>query len=150
MLYRPYSPGDFPHLYAIEELCFEPPLRFSRAYLRQLIESPRSATWVAEHQGEIAGFAVVEWETLQDSQLAYIQTLEVKPQLRRMGAGRELLQRVEASAGSACAEEIWLHVDVQNTPAIHLYEAYGYHCEGREEHYYARGRAALIYRKAFQ
>jgi len=42
---------------------------------------------------------------------------------------------------------IWLHVDVTNAGAIRLYEVHGYRCEGREENYYPRGRAALIYVK---
>ncbi len=50
MLYRLYQPGDFPALYAVEELCFEPPFRFSRTYMRQLIESPNAATWIAEEE----------------------------------------------------------------------------------------------------
>ena len=41
MLYRLYQPGDFAALYAVEELCFEPPFRFSRAYMRQLIAKPQ-------------------------------------------------------------------------------------------------------------
>ena len=31
MNYRLFEPDDFDELYAIEEMCFQPPLRFSRA-----------------------------------------------------------------------------------------------------------------------
>lgn len=48
MLYRPYTAAEFPALYAIEELCFQPPIRFSRVYLRRLVASSDSATWVAK------------------------------------------------------------------------------------------------------
>ena len=30
-------------------------------YMRQLVESADSATWIAEDDGQIAGFAIVEW-----------------------------------------------------------------------------------------
>ena len=146
MEYRLYKPVDFPALYAVEQLCFEPPVRFSRPYMRQLIESPNSAIWIAEDT-ELIGFSIVEWPAEQGESAAYIQTLEVHPSFRGGGIGAELLVRAEESARSAGAHIIALHVDVENAAAIHLYESRGYVCEGREEHYYARHRAALIYAK---
>jgi ribosomal protein S18 acetylase RimI-like enzyme len=150
VLYRLYKPGDFAQLYAIEELCFEPPFRFSRAYLRQLVHSEFSATWIGEQDGRIAGFAVVEWAQDATAPEAYIQTIEVAPEHRRQGIGNKLLRRIESSAQIAGAGSIWLHVDSENEQAIRLYEAHGYRREGREEHYYARSRAALIYRKPLE
>lgn len=147
MLYRLYQPGDFPALYAVEELCFEPPFRFSRATMRQFIVSPNSATWIAEEDAELIGFSIVEWPTAQSESAAYIQTLEVHLTHRGRGIGAELLRRVEDSAREAGAKSIALHVDVENAAAIHLYESQGYARQGREEHYYARHRPALIYAK---
>ena len=147
MLYRPYKPEDFTALYAIEELCFQPPLSFSRRTMRQLITSSHTATWIAEDDGHIAGFAIVEWAEEAGVVIAYIQTIEVAPEQLRQGIGNELLRRIEGSARLASAEAIWLHVDATNAGAIRLYEANGYRSEGREEDYYARGRAALIYLK---
>lgn len=148
MLYRPYTPSDFAALYAIEEACFQPPLRFDRAYMRQLVGAVNSATWIAEEDGRMAGFAIVEWDTTALGVLAYIQTIEVAPEHRGRGAGGELLRRVEASALTAGAHAIWLHVDAENAAAIQLYESHGYKREGREENYYPRRRPALIYVKS--
>lgn len=147
MLYRLYHPADFTPLYAIEELCFQPPLRFPRAYMRSLVESSSAATWIAEEDGKMTGFAIAEWSAEDGQTIAYIQTLEVSPDARRRGIGAELLRRLESSAQSARAHLIWLHVDAENAPAIHLYESHGYLEQGREESYYARGRDALIYTK---
>jgi ribosomal-protein-alanine N-acetyltransferase len=147
MLYRVYEPADFIHLYAVEEVCFEAPYRFSRAYMRQIVTSPDAATWMAEENGTIAGFAVVEWAVELQQTTAYIQTIEVLPQLRRMGVAGELMRRLEGSAIKAGARLIWLHVDAENSPALSLYETHGYTRQGREENYYSRGRAALIYSK---
>jgi ribosomal protein S18 acetylase RimI-like enzyme len=147
MLYRLFMPGDFPALYAVEELCFEPPFRFSRLYMRQLIESPDSATWIAEEGAELIGFSIVEWTGGQSDSSAYIQTIEVHPAWRGRGIGAELLGRTESSAHAAGAQSIGLHVDVENAAAIRLYESHDYMREGREEHYYARHRAAFIYAK---
>ncbi len=147
MVYRLYEPTDFAALYAIEEICFKPPLRFERAYMRRLVSGRGGATWIAEEDARMAGFAIVEWTEVARGSIAYIQTIEVLPEMRGRGAGGELLRRLEGSARGAGARAIWLHVDQENDAAIRLYEAHGYARKGREEHYYARGRAALIYAK---
>lgn len=147
MTYRLYQPDDFAALYAIEELCFVPPFRFSRSLMRQLIESSSSATWIAEEGNELVGFSIVEWSAQQGELSAYIQTIEVHPTWRGRGIGTELLGRAESSARTAGAKIIGLHADVENATAIHLYENHGYARRGREEHYYARRRAAFIYAK---
>jgi ribosomal protein S18 acetylase RimI-like enzyme len=95
----------------------------------------------------MAGFSIVQWAEEAGRVIAYIQTIEVAPEQLRQGIGNELLRRIEASARAAGAQTIWLHVDAANAGAIGLYEANGYRSEGREENYYARDRAALIYAK---
>jgi len=147
MVYRLYASGDFEPLYAIEELCFLPPFRFGRGYMRYLVDAPNSATWIAEEDGQMAGFAIVDWHRQKVSLIAYLQTIEVTPGQRGRGIGKELMERVETSARAAGAVTIWLHVDEQNNLAVRLYEAHGYTCEGRQQDYYAQGRAALIYLK---
>ena len=150
MLYRPYTADDFAGLYAIEELCFQPPLRFGRGQMRQLVERRNAVTWIAEQGGPVCGFAIVEWMREPGGVVAYLQTIEVAPDWRGLGVGSELLRRVEGSARAAGAEEIWLHVDAGNAAAIRLYEANGYRIEGRRENYYPLGRAALICLKALE
>ena len=147
MLYRLFQPADFDQLYEIEEVCFQPPLRFSRAFMRKLTSSPRHATWIAEEEGRLAGFAMIDLKASTDPSAAYIQTLEVRPALRKQGVGSDLLRRLETSAAEAGARSISLHVDTENKGAIRLYEAHNYMRQGREEHYYARRRAALVYAK---
>ena len=144
MLCRPYTSEDFAPLYAIEELCFQPPLRFGRGEMRRLIQSRNAATWIAEQDGLICGFAIVEWMREKSEIVAYIQTIEVAPGRRCHGIGGELLRRVEGSARAAGARQIWLHVDAENAAAIRLYEANGYRIEGTRENYYPLGGAALI------
>jgi ribosomal-protein-alanine N-acetyltransferase len=148
--YRLFRADDFEPLYAIERLCFEPPHRFSRGYMRQLVLARDGATWVAEDDGKIAGFAIVEWSRERAGMIAYLQTIEVAPEARGQGVGRELLRRAEDSARAAGAATVWLHVNAANAGAIRLYHAHGYACEGREEDYYGRGQPGLIYRKAFE
>lgn len=144
---RPYNPTDFAALYAIEERCFEPLLRFGRRMMQRLVVRRSAATWIAEHEGRMVGFAIVEWQQAIDGRAAYLQTLEVAPEARRTGAGSALLEACEQSASTACADRFWLHVDEENLAAIHLYQNHGLLCEGRVEDYYPLGRAALVYGK---
>jgi ribosomal protein S18 acetylase RimI-like enzyme len=147
VLYRLYIPRDIKELYAIEEVCFEPSQRFGRRYMQQLIDRPDSATWIAEQDGRMAGFSIVEWVQEAGGVVAYVETIEVLPAERGQGVGGELLDRIEDSSRAASADLIWLHVDAGNAGAIQLYEARGYLCEGREEEYYGVGQAALVYAK---
>ncbi|HUB29425.1 MAG TPA: N-acetyltransferase [Terracidiphilus sp.] len=148
MEYRLYKPEDFAALYAIEEVCFQPPFRFERRYMQRLVNARNSATWIAEAAGGMAGFAIVEWSGAGNH--AYIPTIEVLPDRRREGVGGELLRRLEESARAAGAWALWLHVDESNAHAIRLYEAHGFVAAAKEEHFYAPGRGAFLYRKLLQ
>lgn len=147
MHYRLYLDDDFPALYDIELVCFEPPFRFSRSMMRKLINDPASATWIAGEDDRMAGFGIVYWSHPPEQPLAYIQTLEVAPTHRNRGIARELLGRMEQSATRAGAHVIWLHVAESNAPAIRLYETHGFSQQGREPNFYAKGIAALLFAK---
>jgi ribosomal protein S18 acetylase RimI-like enzyme len=116
--------------------------------MREIIARANSATWIAEESGRLAGFAIVDFTAEMEGTIAYIQTIEVAQTHRKQGIGAELLSRVEDSARTTGAKVIWLHVDAENDAAIRLYRAHGYHEEGRQDHYYAQGRAAEIYAKS--
>lgn len=148
MVYRLYRPDDFPALYAIEEICFQAPFRFSRSSMRTVVSSADSATWIAEEDGRMTGFANVYWTHEPAGTIAYIQTIEVAPTQRNRGVARELLRRLENAAREAGASTIWLHVAEENAAAIRLYESRGYLRQGSEENFYAQDIDALIYAKA--
>lgn len=147
MRLRRYIPADFTALYAIEEKCFEPPLRFSRRYMKELLGRPGGAAWIAEVDGVMGGFAIAEWAKGQDGVAAYIDTIEVLSQFRCRGLGAALLAHCEQSARGAGADVLWLHVADENAGAIRLYEAHGFDRLGTEEHFYGAGRGALVFRK---
>lgn len=118
--------------------------------MRHLLESRVTITWIAEEDGQLAGFAIADCEWESGGVAAYIQTIEVLPAMRRRGIGAELLRRVEDSMRERGVQTIWLHVDSENAAAIRLYESHGFACEGRKEGYYPQARAALVYRKKLE
>jgi ribosomal protein S18 acetylase RimI-like enzyme len=138
---------DFQALYEIEERCFDPRFRFGKGYMQHLIRNPQSATWIAEEDGEMAGFAIVGWGKSNRGDGGYLQTIEVAPQFRMHGVGQKLLGLAEISILTADVYTMALHVDATNTAAIRLYERCGYRRRGRKENFYARGRTALRYSK---
>lgn len=150
MRYRLYRPDDFTALYVIEELCFQPPLRFGRRYMRQLVDSPSNVTWIALEGDAMSGFGIVEPVETRQGRRAYIPTLEVAPAMRRHGVGRELLRRLERSAARSKAGSIWLHVDTANAAAIRLYESEGFLLAGRATGFYDEGRDAFLYGKQLE
>ena len=150
MHYRLYKTDDFAALYAIEEVCFHPPLRVGRRYLQRLVSALNATTWIAENFEKMAGFAIAEWKPSLGQISGYIQTIEVAPEFRGQGVGRALLERIEESAREADAPMLWLHVDKTNATAIGLYESHGFLPVGEEANYYAPGRGALLYRKALK
>jgi ribosomal-protein-alanine N-acetyltransferase len=147
MRLRAYASADFEALYAVEKLCFTPEYRFSRPTMRRLLAARRSAAWIAECDGELAGFAIVEWIDEIRGVSAYIDTLEVAPAFRRRGFGGALLAAVEDSSCRAGANVVWLHVAVDNASAIQLYERHGFEYVTSQEHFYAQGLGGHLYRK---
>jgi ribosomal-protein-alanine N-acetyltransferase len=63
---------------------------------------------------------------------------------RRQGIGRALLEAAVGWARSAGVAKLELHVLPHNTPAIALYEAFGFDREGYRRHHYRRGDGAYV------
>jgi ribosomal protein S18 acetylase RimI-like enzyme len=144
---RLFEAPDLRALYAIEEACFEPEVRFSRALMRSLAHDPDCRVWLGIVDGVRVGFAVVGLRGEDDSACAYIWTIEVLPAFRRRGVARQLLMRVEESAREAGCVAIELHVSERNPGGLALYESGGYARIGVEPEYYGRREDAFRYRK---
>jgi len=144
---RLFEPGDLRALYAIEEACFEPAVRFSRSLMRSLAADPDCRTWLGILDNIRVGFAIVGLHSDSDPTAAYIWTIEVLPAFRRRGVARQLLAGVEWSAREAGSASIELHVSERNQDGIALYENSGYTRQGIQPQYYGRREDAFLYRK---
>lgn len=74
----------------------------------------------------------------------HITLVAVRPQQRRRGLGRQVLQALLAEGRSSGARAATLEVGEGNRAALGLYGALGFSSRGRRRDYYRSGEAALI------
>lgn len=104
--------------------------------------------WVAEIDGVICGFAVVEYVPWQQRLVLWF--LYIEPASRRRGVGRALLSAVEQHARSIGARQVWLETSNVNVPGVRAYERLGYALCGVDALYYGSympGESALYLAK---
>jgi len=92
--------------------------------------------------GRMAGF--VASDIKRETNLAWIVTIGVLPEFRRMGIARALMHAAEARLN---VKTIRLSVRRNNQPAIDLYISEGYAQVDIWGKYYADGEDALIFQK---
>ena len=142
---RGFRPSDLDALVALDNICFEPPFRFSRSAMRSFVQARNARVTIAEAtDGSLAGFCILH---VHPQAMGYIVTLDVAPGARRRGLAGELMDRAEAEALEAGCSAVALHVFTGNTTAIRFYERRGYVFSHRAASFYGRGTDALVYNK---
>jgi ribosomal-protein-alanine N-acetyltransferase len=114
---------DLEMLHAIDRVCFPPGIAFSRAELLTQLQHPQSITRVAARTGRILGFVSARMDAGAG---AHIITLDVVPEARRMGIGRDLMSELHAVMKAKHIKIAVLEVGVSNLPARRLYEGMAY------------------------
>jgi [ribosomal protein S18]-alanine N-acetyltransferase len=140
---REYRTGDLEDMYALDLACFEPPFRFSRRAMRGFAEAKGAISVLAEADGELTGFCIVQME----ERVGYVVTLDVAIIWRRRGLARLLMAEAETKVRAAGGTAMALHVFPENAGAVRFYEAIGYGRLGMVEGFYGRGLDALAYGK---
>jgi GNAT superfamily N-acetyltransferase len=90
-------------------------------------ERPFAEAWIAEAEGEVAGFALFfhTFSTWRGLPGIYLEDLYVRPAHRGLGLGKALLARLAALAlERGCGRLEWAVLD-WNAPAIGFYKAMG-------------------------
>jgi [ribosomal protein S18]-alanine N-acetyltransferase len=121
------------------------------------VRHPRSTTIVADidpevaekhqYKQRIAGFCVIDWQMERGRKLGHFITIDVAPELRRLGVGRTLMEAAEAKFAELACIAVTLEVAVDNHGAQIFYECLGYQRTGRIRGYYADNTDALVMRK---
>ena len=145
---RGFRPSDLDALVALDDVCFDPPFRFSRSAMRSFVQARNARVTIAEAtDGSLAGFCVLHLQHAKPDVVGYIVTLDVAAEYRRRGLAGELMDRAEAEALEAGCSAVALHVFTGNATAIRFYERRGYVFSHRAAAFYARGVDALVYHK---
>jgi len=131
---RTASSHDFERIVALERVCFEGDLAYSRRQLQYLVFSANSTALVEESEGVIRGFIIVLYRT--GSSVAGIETVNVDPVFRKLGVGSRLLAAAEEDIRRKGARRIRLEVSITNGAAIGLYEVAGFHKVDVLKNYY--------------
>ncbi|PYV19201.1 MAG: hypothetical protein DMG21_02310 [Acidobacteria bacterium] len=141
MIVRPYRRADLPKLHEIDQACFPPGISYSRKELERFIRMKGARTWVAEEQGEIAGFLVAD---RQPHGAAHIVTVDVVEGRRRAGVGGALMEASENWARLEHCRLVYLEAGENNSAALAFYESRHYSRVERIPDYYSTGMAAWV------
>jgi diamine N-acetyltransferase len=102
---------------------------YSPARFAALLAESSSALFVAEHDRNLLGYAVVKASadcSIPSASGAELATLYVQEPFLGKGVGALLLERVESWAMERMRAPIWLKTNSQNRRAISFYEKHGY------------------------
>ena len=144
---RPFAASDFPLLLAIDQRCFVPGVAYDEWELAHFMSGPTARTLVAEADGVVAGFIVVEWRPRIST--ATLITLDVLERYRLHRIGSLLLEAAEQILRIEGIERHTLQVDTQNTAAIHFYKHHGFGAVDTLPNYYGNGADAFMMVKKF-
>ena len=142
--FRRMTEDDAPALVAIERKCFDKRDAWRRSYFISAAMDWQSEYLVAEVDGKIVGCAGAEISP----DAAEIQTISVDPDYHGQGIGTQLFAKLLAAIRERGATLVYLEVRPSNTPAIELYEKFGFSGGAQIENFY-RNEDALIMFKAF-
>lgn len=143
MLIRRARKEDYPAFAAIEAACPGFPAWGESGFAGEE-QNRNSVTLAAELDGAVAGF-INFWVLRPQVQL---NTLAVRPDLRRRGAAALLVGKLTEYARKSLCTAIDLEVNEHNAPAIAFYTKLGFEMAGRRPKFYNNTDAALLLRKA--
>jgi ribosomal-protein-alanine N-acetyltransferase len=146
---RDYRTSDLEAIFRLDEVCFAAQFRFDRESMLAFAEARNAIVVVAEGPGEeVLGFVIAHVERAAARRRAYVVTLDVAENHRRIGLAGRLMREVEACAAAVGARWMELHVFTGNEGAIRFYERLGYVRIGVQRRFYgAVGLDAFTYRK---
>ncbi|MEO8727604.1 MAG: N-acetyltransferase [Acidobacteriaceae bacterium] len=140
---RPYIESDLHALFALDQLCFDPQIAYTRQELEYFTHRNTATTVVAEaaENGDLAGFLILDFERPHSG---HIITIDVAQAFRKQGIGATLMREAERLTRDTKRRAMLLEVAVENHPARSFYEKHGYLALRRLSDYYKRGGDALL------
>jgi [ribosomal protein S18]-alanine N-acetyltransferase len=134
---RPLAYSDLPRVIAIERRAFPSPWSLAMFVLE--LSKPQGVCLAAVRGKSVIGYLVCS----RYADVWHLMNLAVDPLSRRHGVASALLSNMLERAGPD--EQYTLEVRPSNTPAIALYERFGFRSSGTRRRYYRdTGEDALI------
>ena len=140
---RPWEEKDLPIISALEEECFSDP--WNEEALKSSFDLPFTHCFLVEEGGQVCGYCVLS-VLFEDAE---VLNIAVAPAYRKKGYGKLLMETMLEKARELDALQCFLEVRESNTPAIRLYESYGFAQYGVRKRYYEDGENALVMKKIF-
>jgi ribosomal-protein-alanine N-acetyltransferase len=133
---RPATTDDVTAIAAIELACFAT-AAWSESLVRAQVAGERHVTLVDDQLRAYASISVVD-------EVADLDRIATAPSARGEGLARSLLERLIDQGRDRGAGRMLLEVDASNTPAIGLYESFGFDTISTRRAYYPDGADALV------
>ena len=131
---------DLEALLALESRCFAKPLALSRRQLRGFLQSRTATVHVLRGDGQAVAEGLILRRRSRSRMTARLYSLAVDSAYRGRGFGRTLLMNCLDVVRAEDIPTVFLEVDVQNAPAIGLYESAGFVKTKRLADYYGPGQ----------
>ena len=131
VIIRQAGPADAKDIFEIEKICFPDPWCMDSIKF-ELEENPRAFYVVAEHTGKVVGYAGLWW--IEDE--GHITNVAVMPGFRNRKIAEGIIRTLIDHTSAAGMRHYTLEVRRSNTPAIRLYEKFGFGVEGVRKGYY--------------
>jgi ribosomal-protein-alanine N-acetyltransferase len=142
---------DLDELFALDKICFRPGIAYSRADLSYFTRHPRSLPLAAvDSSGKLVGFAIAESHFESGNRVGHIVTIDVAPDARRKGIGRQLMLAMMESLIAAHAVALRLEVAVDNLEAQSFYAQLGFVITGRIPGFYLGTLDALTMERSLE
>jgi len=141
---RDYRRQDFETLWQIDQACFARGISYTRRELAFYIARKRGFTLVAELDGRIVGFVVVDRH--RNGQ-GHVITIDVLPEARRSGLGSRLMAAAEERLRARGCSVVFLETAVDNAAALAFYKRHGYSIVHSVPRYYLDSLDALVLAK---
>lgn len=137
----PLGPDDAEELAALEQHYFDAPWT-KKAFEEAFDRSIFSAFGIRNPEGLLLGYIAVY---ISAGELEVLN-VAVREECRQRGFGHQLLKTALHAGQKTGIVSAVLEVRVSNTPAIHLYESFGFRKAGiRRGYYQDTGEDALVY-----
>lgn len=145
VIIRQAGPGDAESIFEIEQLCFPDPWSLDSIEY-ELENNPRAFYVVAEHSGQVVGYAGLWW--IVDE--GHITNVAVRPGFRNRKIGEGIINVLLDFTIQEGIRHHTLEVRRSNEPAIGLYEKFGFEVEGVRKGYYQHNKedALIMWRHA--